>query len=254
MATKEGGQEQELGKHRGQGEDVAARVDALTDDLLGGHVAELAAHLSGAGLGQAERRCGDTEIGEFDVACTGEQDVRGADVAVHDVQALALFVAKVVREVERLGGLSDDVERHVQWNTTLRCSGVEQAVHRGALDQLHGEEERAVGLAEVEHLHDVRVRDAHSQLRLRHEQLHELRVARELRQDALECHALLEASRALTRGDEHLGHAPGRQAPFDDVGADAGGCGHAPTVNRQGVRLQGERHPSAWLCMLDAPR
>ena len=62
-------------------------------------------------------------------------------------------------------------------------------------------------VAELEHLHDLRVRELRGQLRLVDEHRDEVRVRRQVRQDPLDDQDLLEAVR---RGDlraKHLGHA-----------------------------------------------
>ena len=63
----------------------------------------------------------------------------------------------------------------------------------GPVDVLHGEEVAALGLAEVEDLHHVRVVELRGQLRLAEEHLHERRVLGQVRQDALDHQRLLEA-------------------------------------------------------------
>ena len=45
----------------------------------------------------------------------------------------------------------------------------------------------------------------------------EIGVARELRKNAFERDALLEAMKPLATCDEHLGHSPRRQATFDVI-------------------------------------
>ncbi len=68
--------------------------------------------------------------------------------------------------------------------------------HRGAqvaaLDQLHREEQLAVGFAEVEHLHDVAVGELDGDPRLVDEAADEPALARAVRQDPLERLDLLE--------------------------------------------------------------
>ena len=87
----------------------------------------------------------------------------------------------------------------------LRALEQRREVH--ARDVLHRDEVRALGLAEVEHLHDVRVRERDRDLRLVDEHLDEARVLAELGQDALDDEDLLEALDAVRLGLEDLGHA-----------------------------------------------
>ena len=89
-----------------------------------------------------------------------------------------------------------------------RARGEEQT-ERGPVDVLHGDEVAALGLAEVEDLHQVRVVELRRELRLVEEHLDELRVLRQVREDALDDQQLLEAHRPVGLGEEHLGHAAG---------------------------------------------
>ena len=76
--------------------------------------------------------------------------------------------------------------------------------------------------AEVEHLHDVRVRQAHRELRLVDEHVDELLAAGELRQDALDDEDLLEALDAEALGLEDLGHAALAEALEQSIAAECG--------------------------------
>src|SRR5450432_4869219 len=72
---------------------------------------------------------------------------------------------------------------------------------------LHGDEVRALGLAELERLDDVRVHEQRRDLRLTNEHLRELGVARQRGQDALDDELALPALRPLDDGAEDLRHA-----------------------------------------------
>ena len=78
------------------------------------------------------------------------------------------------------------------------------------------------GLAEVEHLDDVGVRQAHGELGLVDEHVHEVLAERELRQDALDDEDLLEALDAVALGLEDLRH-PALPEAFEQ--AVAAKCG-----------------------------
>jgi hypothetical protein len=100
-------------------------------------------------------------------------------------------------------------------------SGNGHALAPGALEQggqvqaghvLHRDEVGVLGVAQVEHLHDVRVRERDRDLGLVDEHLHELGVRRVLGQDALDDQHLLEAGHSVALGAVHLGHAAARDA------------------------------------------
>jgi hypothetical protein len=75
-------------------------------------------------------------------------------------------------------------------------------------------------LAEIDHLHDVGVRQRGADAGLVAEHLEEPGVERELRQDALDGEALLEAVRAGAAPDVHLGHPPVAEPLAELVGAE----------------------------------
>jgi hypothetical protein len=93
-----------LVKNAGQRVLVSAPVDLLPLDLLGGDVGERADHLSSAREpGTGRRTLRQAEVDEVDVlalGCSGQEDVRGLDVAVD--QPLGM------RGVQSLGDLLDD--------------------------------------------------------------------------------------------------------------------------------------------------
>ena len=81
-----------------------------------------------------------------------------------------------------------------------------------AYDALHRDVDLIVDPAEVEHRHDVLVRQAHRQPRLAHEQLEELGVAAALLADPIDLEQLLDARRPPAR-EEDLGHAATGERP-----------------------------------------
>jgi hypothetical protein len=75
-------------------------------------------------------------------------------------------------------------------------------------DELHDDVERIVrGATEVEGLRHVGARDVRGEARLVQEHLHELRVAREVREHALDGHEFLEAALAAHARRVDLRHA-----------------------------------------------
>jgi hypothetical protein len=90
--------------------------------------------------------------------------------------------------------------------------GLQDAAHVLAVDVLHREEVAAVPLPDVVDLGDVRVLQRRRQPRLVEEHADEVAVLRELRQDALEDHDLLEALDAARTRQVQLGHPATRES------------------------------------------
>ena len=111
---------------------------------------------------------------------------------MHDVERLVLLVATAMRVVEPLRDLGGDVDRHLDGDLHLLATApreerreVEPAhvLHRHVVGvgRGHAADDGAGRDAEVEDLHDVRVREAHRELRLVDEHLDELIALGELR-------------------------------------------------------------------------
>jgi hypothetical protein len=109
----------------------------------------------------------------------------------------------VVQPAQHLGD-------HVQGLGGRQAAAVGQApqpLHVDALDELHREKEFiCLGAPEVEHLHDVRVRQLHRQPDLVEEPRHELRVAARFGADALQRNALRHACLGHRAGSDDLRH------------------------------------------------
>ena len=143
-----------------------------------------------------------------------DEHVAGRHVAVHERERAALVVARAVRVLERAEDGEDDVEADVERDVlAARRGGADEARAGRPVDVLHRHVELAVLLAEVEHLDDVRVAEARADARLVDEHGDEVRVARELREDALDGDDLLEAVRAAAAREIHLRHPARRDPP-----------------------------------------
>ncbi len=103
-------------------------------------------------------------------------------------------------------------------------------------DELHGQEQLAVGHVQVEHLGDVRVVEGGGDPRLVQEHLDELLLAGDVREDLLEHHQLAEARQAALRREEDLRHPARRQAAEHLV--------FAQHPAAEGVRSERQRGPT----------
>ena len=231
-----------LGEHDAEGEDVAPPVELAPHDLLGRHVPELAFELARLGAPLDLLRADDAEVGQLHRARAIDEHVARRDVAVHQVERLALLVLGGVRMLERASHGEDHLHAHVEGNgLVLRCRGANEPRAGGAVDVLHRHVHLVVLLAEVEDLDDVRMTEPRRHPRLVDEHGDEVRVAGELREDALDRDDLLEAMGARLPGEVHLGHAARRDALEQLVGTELHGrrlhrCGHRPgeaTANRR---------------------
>jgi hypothetical protein len=221
-----------LVEHRAQREEVAAAVERPSAGLLRAHVRRLAADAPNPCVGglfvlEGVLGLGDAEVGDLHLSFPGEQDVLRGDVAVHDSQRARLLVAAAVRVIERLGHLGGDVDRQAEWQRLLLAAAAGKK--RGEVEPrhvLHGHEvggglaAREVDAAEVEHLDDVRVREAHRELGLVHEEVDEALVLGQARQDALDDQDLLEALDTEALGLEDLGHAALAEALEQSVSSE----------------------------------
>jgi hypothetical protein len=157
----------------------------------------------------AERvaRLGDAEVGHLDLALVAQEHVLRADVAVDDPERSKLLVASPVGVIEPLGDLGGDVGCGRDGDRLPAAPRPrEQRREVEPVHVLHRDEQRLAHAAEIEHLHHVRVREAHRELGLAHEHLDELGLPRQLRQDPLDDEDLLEAFDAVGLGTEDLGH------------------------------------------------
>ncbi len=81
----------------------------MPEGLLGRHVLHLALDDPSLGLDAIELRLGDPEVADLDVSVVAHEDVRGAEVAVYDVESLAAFVDRLVSVVKPIESARHDV-------------------------------------------------------------------------------------------------------------------------------------------------
>jgi hypothetical protein len=138
---------EELVQQHARGVDVGPRVGGAVGDQLGrdvGHGAD--EHATGRGVGGGGDRSNQPEVRHLHPAVVGDKDVLGLDVAVHE--------AGVVRGRQRRQDRLQQRQRVRRGKRSLVADDVAKGASR---DVLHGQEERAVVLALVEHAHHVRV-------------------------------------------------------------------------------------------------
>ena len=131
---------------------------------------------------------------------------------MNHVQTAACLVGQVVNVVEREADLARDVSDHR--GRQLSTGGPHRPQHarqRRSLDVLHRQEQHAVVLAELVHLHDVRVVQAAQDLRFVSEHPNELGITPVRRKDAFDDDVAREASGTGDPGLEDLGHAADAQ-------------------------------------------
>jgi AmmeMemoRadiSam system protein B len=127
--------------------------------------------------------------------------------------------ARVVEHVARFDpeGLMDRLESY----RGHACGGgaLDDAPQVPPVDQLHHQEVAAAAEAEVQHLHDVAVREAHRDVSLVDEHVAELGVRVDGAVNPLEDDGLLETVPSHLRRQEDLGHAAVRDPANDVVSA-----------------------------------
>jgi hypothetical protein len=214
-------------------EDVGSAIEGLTQGLLGRHVRQLALEHARLGLLAAEAGdARDAEVAQADAAVATEEDVRGADVTMHDTEVATVVVAHAVDGIE----CSRHLATH-QGNRRRRHrpAFADDAVERGSVDVVEREVQPAiVGLAELDESHDVGVVEPRDDLSLGHEGL-ACEVAHALGGDeALDRDLPAEVARTLFDGQPDLSHGASaehlQQAEFAGEEFLRGGLGHGGTA------------------------
>ena len=164
---------------------------------------------------------------------------------MHDVERRSVQVALLVRVRERGADTEHDRERVL--HRELGRGAPLHLAHDGAqvlaLNVLHRDEVGAVDHAEVEHLHDVRVRERRRDARLVEEHLDEPLILVHRGQDPLDDGELLEAADAALDRQEELGHAPRCELAHERVPAELAGQPRDGRVTRLRRHLWSLRAP-----------
>jgi hypothetical protein len=198
---------QRLPEDHPQRPDVGLGVELLALDLLGRHVQELALDLACGGLAELRLGLGDSEVQHLGRALVRDEDVARADVAVDEVERVALRILEVVGVVQPFARADQHPGDQREPEGILRLPEPAQDVgHVLAGDVLHRDVVDVADLVEVEDLRQVGVVHRRRQARLVEEHRDEIRVVRQRRQDALDDEQLLEAGQPALLGEEDLRH------------------------------------------------
>ncbi len=161
---------------------------------------------------------------------------------MHEVERLALVIGELMRVAEPATGLHAQVHRLLEDQGAAHpTADLDDLLEVAAIDELHDQEERVVGGADIEDADDVGVVQPRAEARLVEKHPDEVLVLREVRQNAFDRDALLEALDALRFADIDLRHAARFQALDDAISLLCHGVGRAPgRMERIGGELAGE--------------
>ncbi len=141
-----------------------------------------------------DRRLGDAEVDDLNLALPRDQDVGWADVAVDQVERLPGVVGLAVGVGQPVGDLANDQQAEIGGYSDLPLlAAVVQAAEIAALHVLQRQEVLVVHHADLIDRHDVAVRELDRDLRLLDEALQEVLVLRQIGQDFLDHDGLFEA-------------------------------------------------------------
>ena len=204
----------ELVKEHPEREEIAAPVERAARELLGRHVRQLALHRAGARAGEPALGLRDAEVQDLHRALVGHEEVRGGDIPVDDLERSTLPVRKPVDVLEPVADLRDERGRDAGRDRAPKRLHTEKKL-REVLprEPLEREVEDALHLAEVQDLHDVRMREPRAEPGLVEEHRREVVLAREVREHPLDDHELLEAARTGLPREEDLGHPAAGERP-----------------------------------------
>jgi hypothetical protein len=183
------------------------------------------------------RSLGDSEVEQTRHAVGSDEDVLGRHVAVHQIQAIASVVARLVGGVETLQHPAHDAHADERLDAVSPpANRANELRQRGAAHVVHHQEDLVVGGHDVEGGDDVRVRDARRQTRFVEEHLHEIGISGELRVEPLDRHRPHEPGGPQQAPEMHRRHASGRNLAVQHVTPD----------DPRGICLQGGSHSYRW--------
>jgi hypothetical protein len=113
LPAEQAAAEAHLVQHDAQREDVGPQVELVAEDLLRGHVRQLARELPVRARLQARPRRRDPEVDDLHRPVVADVDVGRVDVAVTQPERPTLIVDPRVHVVQPLERLHDDAERQL---------------------------------------------------------------------------------------------------------------------------------------------
>ena len=211
----------DIGRRAGQGlvEDDAQRIDVAA------RLARMSLHSlrrqvgifsdDGTGLSaDAVLVARDPEVDELHGAGEREHDVLRADIAMDDAHLMGVL--------QRLAGAQKRTEGQPGWHQAFLLA--QAALHlpeAAAGDVLHGQEVRAVQLAELEGPHDVRVVQTHRQRRLVDEHAHEVLRPNQMREHGLDDELRVRTAGVRQAGQPNLRHPADRESGDDFIAPES---------------------------------
>ena len=183
---------EQLDEHEPERVDVGRRGHLVAARLLGREVRGRAEHRAGDGEPRALRPERDAEVAELQQPVAPEQEVLRLHVAVDETGR--------VRRCERARRLRAERRR---LERRQRAAAGDELGERLAVDVLHRDVRDAVGLADVEDLDDVRMRQPRGDPPLAQEARAQVLVAREILGEALERDVAAELDVAREVDDRH---------------------------------------------------
>ena len=206
VALEELATHDELPQGHAHREQIAAAV-GLAPHLLGGHVADLALEDARLGSCRVDGRLGDTEIDNFYLARVRQKNVVRRDVAMDDPERRPVVIRELVRVVQAAQCIGNDPGPHDRRDHLAALRRAEHFVERLAFEILHRDEVRALVLAHLIGVHDVRMREPRRKPRLIEEHREHGRLVRHQRAHALQHDELVELHRPAQEGQVDLGHS-----------------------------------------------
>ena len=159
---------------------VAAEILRLPLNTLGRNVVRRAPHLIGLRHFHVREFC-QSEVEQLHAGALGDENVLRFDVTVDHLP--------VIRRAKRFDGLDRDLQ-HTPLGQRARL--LDEPAERAAVQHFHHDEILTLLSAHEINLHDVRVADRGSVLRLAQEIFHELRILGKLAAENLDRHVAVQ--------------------------------------------------------------
>jgi hypothetical protein len=131
-----------------------------------------------------------------------DEHVLRAHVAVHDMQARAVVVRKIVRVLQTLKHLTQDVDVQLE-----RDAVIDQGRERLPIQVLHRKEVATTCFAGFEGLQHIRMVQASGQLRLIHEHAERALSPRQIMTELFHDQQLAKRAQAAGKREVHRAHA-----------------------------------------------